>query len=62
MGDTPVPIPNTAVKLHSAHGTAGIVRGRVGLRQGFLYKGSLLMGRPFVVLKQLRLVIVQFKS
>jgi hypothetical protein len=30
----PVPIPNTEVKPLSAHGTAGIFRGRVGLRQG----------------------------
>src|SRR5215217_7330198 len=34
MRVTPVPIPNTEVKTHSAYGTAGIFRGRVGLRQG----------------------------
>ena len=30
----PVPIPNTEVKPLRAYGTAGIFRGRVGLRQG----------------------------
>ena len=38
VGDTPVPIPNTAVKPHCANGTAGLSGGRVRRRQLHLSK------------------------
>ena len=36
--DTPVPMPNTVVKLTSADGTWGFAPGRVGRRQSYFTK------------------------
>jgi hypothetical protein len=56
----PVPIPNTEVKPHSAHGTAGIFRGRVGLRQGLFQNGhpGFTPGWPFFVLKRFKIILI----
>ena len=41
---TPVPIPNTAVKLFSADGSWGFPPVRVGRRQAFIYGGLAQLG------------------
>ncbi len=44
---TPVPIPNTEVKLYSADDTWGQPPGKVGRRQ-FLFQGSSTVEQPAV--------------
>ena len=47
--DTPVPIPNTAVKGLCGDGTVGLARGRVARRQVFVSRDLELVQGPFLL-------------